>query len=264
MLPNLYFSKLVSFQPLEENSTDNSMNYLLNIPSGIIGDLSSFLLGVRLRQLRMKNGSCRVPDLVKDLYPDCISSYNMYTDDNDDYMEGWKKPGEQSINATTGSENDDAQFSDGDPFKYKSSIELAGEPSTFSLATYSGGGYVADLGRNGENARKMLEYLEERNWLDLRTRVLFVEFLAYNPNTQLYTSATIAIEFLAGSSGNSLASMKISSLKLNKYGGANGLILILLQFLTLCFVVYFMYGEVKQFFYLRWTYFQVHSFRKHT
>ena len=121
----------------------------------------------------------------------------------------------------------------------------------------SGGGYVADLGRNGANAIEVITKLEESNWLDERTRVVLLEFLAYNPNTQLYTTATIACEFLGGTSGTKLANAKIKSLKLNQYSGSNGSILILLQLATFSCILFLLYKEVKELYILRFEYFQV-------
>ena len=121
----------------------------------------------------------------------------------------------------------------------------------------SGGGYVADLGRNGANAIEVINKLEESNWLDVRTRVVLLEFLAYNPNTQLYTTATIACEFLGGTSGTKLANAKIKALKLNQYSGSNGSILILLQLATFSCILFLLYKEVHDLYFLGFDYFQV-------
>ena len=57
---------------------------------------------------------------------------------------------------------------------------------TTTHSTYSGGGFIADLGYDLETAQLVLEGLQYNNWIDRRTRALFVEFMLYEPTTNLF------------------------------------------------------------------------------
>lgn len=59
---------------------------------------------------------------------------------------------------------------------------------------YPGGGYIAPLGRNLKNSLINLKYLKKHKWLDRRTRAVFVEFLTYNPNVNLFNSVMLVFE----------------------------------------------------------------------
>ena len=63
------------------------------------------------------------------------------------------------------------------------------------MATYSGGGYVANLGHTIEEAKKMIDELIDHRWLDEYSRVVFIEFLTYNPNINLFGVGMSAVEF---------------------------------------------------------------------
>ena len=109
--------------------------YGLEFPPGVMADLGSFLLGARIRQLRVKDGYCRIPDMIKDYFPDCLGSYSMISDDTSDYEVGWKK--KEELNSTRNwNEIEEDKEAPNDAFKYKSAMELAGDPITLELATY--------------------------------------------------------------------------------------------------------------------------------
>ena len=54
------------------------------------------------------------------------------------------------------------------------------------LNWYDGGGSIVDLSRERDVAMETLERLRRSTWIDLRTRVLFIEFTTYNPHVNLF------------------------------------------------------------------------------
>ncbi|XP_077787790.1 polycystin-1-like protein 3 isoform X2 [Podarcis muralis] len=62
------------------------------------------------------------------------------------------------------------------------------------FALYPGSGYLANLGRNKSYAWRTLRYLERNNWLDKSTRVVFIEFVVYNANVNLFCAVTLILE----------------------------------------------------------------------
>ena len=73
-------------------------------------------------------------------------------------------------------------------------------PQTYELPesglnTYRGGGYVVDLGTSQSSANNALDRLTAFRWLDQHTRALFLELLLYTPNTNLFSSVKILVEY---------------------------------------------------------------------
>lgn len=83
-------------------------------------------------------------------------------------------------------------------FSYQSYKELGESSLSFGGAygSYPGGGYVIDI-HSQPDGRRLLETLQFRhNWLDLKTRALFVDFAFYNPNVDLFLITRCVMEFL--------------------------------------------------------------------
>ena len=66
-----------------------------------------------------------------------------------------------------------------------------------TLQTYKGGGYVINFERSFRRNMRNLTRLRSKDWLDLRTRAIFIEFTVYNPNANLYASVVLVAEFPA-------------------------------------------------------------------
>ncbi|KAM4614082.1 polycystin-1-like protein 3 [Discoglossus pictus] len=149
-----------------------SMNILLpNLYSqyeGFITDGNSFLLGSpRIRQLR------RVSASDKDL---SLSN----REDTTSYGPGWAPL------VSNETENDH--------WKYYTEDELFGCKIFTRLDTYSGGGYVVELGTNRSSAARMLKWIQDSRWLDSYTKAFFVEFNVYNANINLFCVSTLILE----------------------------------------------------------------------
>ena len=77
-----------------------------------------------------------------------------------------------------------------DRWQYYISSQLKGFPFFGKLGTYSGGGYVANLGYNEETGWTVIADLHAHKWIDRQTRAVFVEFTVYNANANLFATAT--------------------------------------------------------------------------
>jgi hypothetical protein len=62
------------------------------------------------------------------------------------------------------------------------------------IATYGGGGYVAFLGRTLYNSYVNLHRLVEKFWIDHKMRSLFIEFLLYNANYNIFIAVSLLFE----------------------------------------------------------------------
>ena len=81
---------------------------------------------------------------------------------------------------------------------FEGAIKLNGYPVMGQMATYGGGGYAINLGTTGDEARKVVKDLFENKWIDRRTRAIFVEFLVYNANANLWSVSNLILEHFEG------------------------------------------------------------------
>ena len=81
-------------------------------------------------------------------------------------------------------------------FIHRTWRELDGYPLIGEFATYSGGGYVAELGTDISTADGVVKHIKEGSWIDDRTRAVFIEFNLYNVNMNLWGVSVYRLEFL--------------------------------------------------------------------
>ncbi|XP_015414276.1 PREDICTED: polycystic kidney disease protein 1-like 3 [Myotis davidii] len=146
---------------------------------GFITDGNAFLLGnVLLRQIRIQKPS------HQDL------------EDTENYGVNWSPP------ETNTTESDSI-------WRYQSQEARGGYPVQGEFATYTGG-YAVRLGRNSSSATRVLQHLEQSHWLDHRTKSLFVEFVVFNANVNLFCVVTLILE--SNTVGAFFASVRLDTL----------------------------------------------------
>ncbi|ESN99578.1 hypothetical protein HELRODRAFT_84161, partial [Helobdella robusta] len=181
-------------------------------------DHVSIRLGVaRLRQLRIKENTCRIEKQFQKLIRHCRTDYNWLDDDAASYDTGW---------------------SSHNPWLYRDSTELKSAPYVGQVNTYKGGGYVFNFYCNPQKSLRKLADLQSNNWLDVKTRALLVEFTVYNGNANLFGSVIMLLEFL--SNGMPVVSQEVKVFKISSYVGAFGIIVAIFQVIYVGFVIYFL------------------------
>ena len=130
------------------------------------------------------SGSCNIPSPTRQ---ECHTHYSMRDQEERQFTPGWtlestnvSKPNISGVNKA---------------FQYQKMSDLKGLPFWGTFSTYSGGGYVADLGTTQYQALTMLDSLSDNNWIDQLTRAVFLEFTTYNPNINLFSHILYLIEF---------------------------------------------------------------------
>ncbi|XP_022796828.1 polycystic kidney disease protein 1-like 2 [Stylophora pistillata] len=158
-----------------------------------MADRMSLQLGVaRLRQVRIRKGTCTVNRWFNETFPQCNGFYSMLKEDTKSYESHWE-------NATVKPKNNNKRnlfsFSSGmsdhsqtswqhmDNFAAHHALPVIGK-----FATYSGGGYVIILNQSTDTSQ------EQMHWLDSRSRALHAEFVAYNPSINMVGAVTITFE----------------------------------------------------------------------
>ncbi|XP_054552939.1 polycystic kidney disease protein 1-like 3 isoform X1 [Talpa occidentalis] len=162
---------------------------------GFITDGNSLLLGnVLLRQIRIP-GAILFPTTVSP--QEQVNPSHHVQEDTENYGVNWGPP--------------DTNITKSDSiWHYQNQETVGSHPIQGEFAIYSGGGYVVRLGRNSSTAVRMLQHLEQNHWLDHCTRSLFVEFVVFNANVNLFCAVTLVVE--SNNVGAFFTSVRLDSL----------------------------------------------------
>jgi hypothetical protein len=130
----------------------------------------NFVIGtLRLRQLKVRNDSCKIDKTFAHLYKECFGEYS--------------------------SENEDhAKYGYGTALNFASSDQIDGFWTFGKFHFYSGGGYYQDLQFSRDKNRLMLNNLYSSGWINKGTRAVFVEFTIYNENIKSFCSVKWVIK----------------------------------------------------------------------
>ncbi|XP_042324484.1 polycystin-2 isoform X2 [Sceloporus undulatus] len=182
----------------------------------------NLLLGVpRLRQLKVRNGSCSIPEDLQDEIKDC---YNVYSVGNED-------------TAPFGLRN-------GTAWTYTSEKDLNGSSHWGLIATYSGGGYYQDLSRSKQETSDLIAGLKNNLWLDRGTRATFIDFSVYNANINLFCIIRLLVEFPP--TGGLLTSWQFQPVKLIHYISAFDFFLAACEIIFCLFIIYYVVEEILE------------------
>ena len=181
----------------------------------------------------------------------CTNSYSYADEDTAAYHLSWLPlPTENNNDLTEGSDQlTDIQKA----YIYSTESDINGFPYDGLLETYSGGGYVANLGDTLVSATDMINALESNRWIDVYTRAIFVEFNLFNPNTAMANTGKIIFEF--PTQGNKLWSTRMEVVQLYRYTGPNGIINLLSEIACAIFVIVISILEARKIYKNRQLYF---------
>ncbi|GAB1289916.1 Polycystin-2 [Apodemus speciosus] len=182
----------------------------------------NLLLGVpRLRQLRVRNGSCSIPQDLRDEIKECYDVYSASSEDR----------------APFGPRN-------GTAWIYTSEKELNGSSHWGIIASYSGAGYYLDLSRTREETAAQLAGLRRNFWLDRGTRATFLDFSVYNANINLFCVVRLLVEFPA--TGGVVPSWQFQPVKLIHYVTAFDFFLAACEIIFCFFILYYVVEEILE------------------
>ena len=131
-----------------------------------------------------------------------------------------------------------------DRWEFFTANELRGFPIVGRATTYSGNGYVANLGYNEETSWTVLADLHSHNWLDKQTRAVFAEFTIYNGNINLFMTAFLYIETLPTGGAFPWADFKVFNGY--RYSAKDGLQSMWAEMVFIGFIIYFAVREVRK------------------
>ncbi|CAF0948943.1 unnamed protein product [Adineta ricciae] len=230
--------------------------------SGFMNDKSSRLIGwITMRQLRINSVLC--PSQFNEIISTCEYDYSFSKEDKKSYAPGWQNETTQTFSASIEK-----------AFRYASSKDLDTYVYVGNHGTYGGGGYVYEFRGRLSDLQSNLSELHSLGWIDQRTRMILIQLSLYNPNVQLYTSASLAAEIL--STGTIEPSARFEPMNFNGIVKLLAYFLFTLFFRFLAFasifqlvyvifymamIVYFMWKEIRallelksEYFYRFWAY----------
>ncbi|XP_008689795.1 polycystic kidney disease 2-like 2 protein isoform X2 [Ursus americanus] len=152
----------------------------------------NILLGVpRVRQLKVRNNTCKVYSSLQSLMNEC---YDRYTSKNEDL----------------------ADFG----LKAETEWKYATPESTFPwhwgfVGVYRNGGFIFTLSKSKSETKNKFVHLQLNSWITRGTRVIFIDFSLYNANVNLFCIIRLVAEFPA--TGGIITSWQFYSVKLLRY-----------------------------------------------
>eukprot|EP00003_Mantamonas_plastica_P021387 TRINITY_DN3460_c2_g1_i10.p1 TRINITY_DN3460_c2_g1~~TRINITY_DN3460_c2_g1_i10.p1 ORF type:complete len:1834 (-),score=807.04 TRINITY_DN3460_c2_g1_i10:148-5649(-) len=193
-------------------------------------DYSELVGAMRLRQLRVKNNTCFIPQFS--LAKHCYSGFDSTIESTD-------------------------AFGPNLMFKHRNDLGYQLSAGTFGL--YPSGGFVQDIpaSANINTSLTILENLESNNWIDKQTRVVIVDISLYNPNINTLATARFFNEF--PSTGGYLYSSRIEAMHITPWYNGWDYLFLLLELGLLVFVIYYaikvgqlLHRQRRGFFYDTW------------
>ncbi|EHH54553.1 hypothetical protein EGM_15418 [Macaca fascicularis] len=180
LLEGLYWDSWYNNQQLY-NLKNSSRIYYENI-----------LLGVpRVRQLKVRNNTCKVYSSFQSLMSEC---YGKYTSANEDLS------------------NFGLQINT----EWRYSTSNTNSPWHWGfLGVYRNGGYIFTLSKSKSETKTKFIDLRLNSWITRGTRVIFIDFSLYNANVNLFCIIRLVAEFPA--TGGILTSWQFYSVKLLRY-----------------------------------------------
>lgn len=123
----------------------------------------------------------------------------------------------------------------------------AGDEPSFlgKLRTYSGAGYVTELGQSHNETLTIIETLKADRWVDWATRAVFVDFNIYNANYNLF--AVNRVLFEAPNFGGVIPSSTFRTVRIFRYVTLNDYIIAAMEVLFVGFVIWYIWEEASEF-----------------
>uniref|UniRef100_A0A8C9JCT1 Polycystin 2 like 2, transient receptor potential cation channel n=1 Tax=Panthera tigris altaica TaxID=74533 RepID=A0A8C9JCT1_PANTA len=152
----------------------------------------NILLGVpRVRQLKVRNNTCKVYSSFQSLMSECYDKYTSSNEDTSDF--GLKQETE-----------------------WKYSTPNSSSPWHWGfVGVYRNGGFIFTLSKSKSDTKNKFINLRLNSWITRGTRVIFIDFSLYNANVNLFCIIRLVAEFPA--TGGMITSWQFYSVKLLRY-----------------------------------------------
>nr|AKN21732.1 PKD2L-2 [Schmidtea mediterranea] len=178
------------------------------------------LLGVpRIRQIRVKNNSCIIPNILQNKVNQCYAAYSRNIE----------------LKESFGFQNSSA-------WNYTEDSILQSGSFQGQITTYGGGGFYVDLATSQENSLNIILSLFNNRWLDRNTRAVLVDFTIYNANINLFCIIKLVGEFPPV--GGVLPSYEFRTVKLIRYVNPLDFFVLACEILFVLYLLYYIIEEL--------------------
>ena len=181
----------------------------------------------------------------------CTYSYKDDTADRRHYVPGWVPT--TWIHGYNSSAPRSSRTRIEGAFLYTSAAEDE-YPFDGKIATYPGGGYVADLTEHADEAASLIDELEANQWIDEYTRAVLLEFNVLNANTKLFNQVMLVFEYTTD--GSTLWTASVKAVQLYRYAGSAGVVALLSEIACGIFVLVITVIEIVKIVRMRMRYFK--------
>ncbi|CAH1263488.1 PKD1L3 [Branchiostoma lanceolatum] len=161
-------------------------NHSLHLPD----HMTHLIAPLRFRQVRTRQEQhCTVPDAMANVSARCLDGYSVPNADTSNYNGSWDAPIKPNLTFT------DDNSTTSSPWHFTYGNIADGFAYIGKHGTYNTGGYVATLNWTFNGSMEMSTDLRTKNWLDEKTRAVFVEMVLYNPHANLFSVVVMVTEF---------------------------------------------------------------------
>ena len=140
------------------------------------------------------------------------------------------------------------------PWRYHSATDLKGVPMWGTTTIYSGGGYVAELGYYVSKAQEVIKELFYHNWIDRRSRGVFIELTVYNAQVNLFSVVTLLAELMP--TGGVVTFRRIDTIRVYRYLGDLGNVVLAAELIICLVILFFLYKLIKRFYHQKLAFFK--------
>ena len=129
-------------------------------------------------------------------------------------------------------------------WKFYGASNMNGFPFWGHFSVYGGGGYSAPFKTDVLSSFKVSASLANYNWIDRYSRGVFVEFSVYNPDTNIFATSFMVFEIHP--TGALRTENGVKTFSIYRYHGKNQSAIIAGEIITVLFLFYFIYTELRQ------------------
>ncbi|XP_077975429.1 uncharacterized protein LOC120332856 isoform X2 [Styela clava] len=187
-----------------------------------------------LRQQRITEGLPCVYTSVIPYLKTTSTCKSVVYEENKKYSTGWFKYHPYEIVMHYKREQSPWTYVVGDPY----SLPFLGEHDNYHL-----GGYVAKLTKNKNNATKIIQYLQDNNWIDDKSRIVMLETVLYNTAVRLFCIVLLGVEI--PNTGQVHVTLQLMVMRTHHIVTSYDVIVFISLFALLAMVFYFIYNIVS-------------------
>ncbi|XP_066283047.1 polycystin-2-like protein 2 [Branchiostoma lanceolatum] len=208
-------------------------NHSLHLPD----HMTHLIAPLRFRQVRTRQEQhCTVPDAMANVSARCLDGYSVTNADTSNYNGSWDAPIKPNLTFT------DDNSTAASPWHFKYGKIADGFAYIGKHGAYNTGGYVATLNWTFNGSMEMSTDLRTKNWLDEKTRAVFVEMVLYNPHANLFSVVVMVTEFSITGSVSMTTEMTTFTLH-----HRDKVTLLVLRVAMALFVIYYLIEAVMNF-----------------